>query len=192
MPTNRLVAKEKVATYATALFNGALMTGKQEGVLEVRDHMEEVLRHIRSNMDLASALSESGYTPEQRNELANEVFTGFNAVLIQVLAIMAERRDIDLLPRVWHVYEEIIEKELGIVVVDVTTTVKLDGKLRKLISAKLENDFGKNVALREHIDESILGGIVMSAQGKRIDASVLSQLESARSVLKTTTDGGEG
>lgn len=192
MPTNRLVAKEKVATYATALFNGALMTGKQEGVLEVRDHMEEVLRHIRSNMDLASALSESGYTPEQRNELANEVFTGFNAVLIQVLAIMAERRDIDLLPRVWHVYEEIIEKELGIVVVDVTTTVKLDGKLRKLISVKLENDFGKNVALREHIDESILGGIVMSAQGKRIDASVLSQLESARSVLKTTTDGGEG
>ena len=33
--------------------------------------------------------------------------------------------------------------------------------------------------------------ILMSANGKRIDASVLSQLESARNVLKLSTDGGE-
>ena len=45
--------------------------------------------------------------------------------------------------------------------------------------------------LREHIDKSLLGGILMSANGKRIDASVLSQLESARNVLKLSTDGGE-
>jgi F-type H+-transporting ATPase subunit delta len=44
--------------------------------------------------------------------------------------------------------------------------------------------------LNESIDKSILGGIVMSINGKHIDASVISQLNKARQVLKET-DGGE-
>ena len=37
----------------------------------------------------------------------------------------------------------------------------------------------------------ILGGIIMSTNGKRIDASVASELEHARIVLKEENDGGE-
>ena len=71
------------------------------------------------------------------------------------------------------------------------TAVELDDHLREVITKKAEADLGTNVVLREHIDKSLLGGILMSANGKRIDASVLSQLESARNVLKLSTDGGE-
>ena len=191
MPTNRLVVKEKVATYALALFDGTLATGGQDAVFEVRDEMERVIRFIRSNMDLSVALSDSSYTPEQRNEIAQSVFSGFNPVLVDVLAVMAERVDIALLQRVLGRYEDMIETKLNISLVDITTVVPLDDKLRKLVTEKTEFDLGKTVVLREHIDEAILGGIIMSANGKRIDASVLSQLESARSVLKTTRDGGE-
>jgi len=191
MPTNRLVIKEEIATYAAVLFDSAKSDG-QDAVLEIRDQMEQVIAYIRSNMDLSTALSESGYTAEQRNEIAKNVFSGFNPALVDVLGVMAERKDISLLNRVWESYEALIETELGVSVVDVTTTVELDDKLRGLITEKLKADLGKEVVLREHIDQSILGGIIMSANGKRIDASVVSQLESARSVLKTTTDGGEG
>ena len=93
--------------------------------------------------------------------------------------------------RVLRSYEEQIEGKLNIAVVDVTTVVPLDDSLREVIKKKAEADLGSEVVLREHIDKSILGGIIMSANGKRIDASVLSQLESARSVLKLSTDGGE-
>ena len=190
MPTNRLVIKEEIATYAAVLFDSAKSDG-QDAVLEIRDQMEQVIAYIRSNMDLSTALSESGYTAEQRNEIAKNVFSGFNPALVDVLGVMAERKDISLLNRVWESYEALIETELGVSVVDVTTTVELDDKLRGLITEKLKADLGKEVVLREHIDQSILGGIIMSANGKRIDASVVSQLESARSVLKTTRDGGE-
>lgn len=192
MPTNRLVQKEKVATYAETLFEAAQAAGGQDAVLEVRDHAEAVFRHIRTNMDLSRALEDAGYTPEQRHQLAQSVFEGYNPILVDVLAVMAEREDISLLQRVWEAYGVLIESKLNIAVVDVTTTVELDDKLRTLIKNKIEADLGKSVVLREHIDKSILGGIIMSANGKRIDASVVSQLESARSVLKTTTDGGEG
>ena len=44
--------------------------------------------------------------------------------------------------------------------------------------------------LNESIDKTILGGIIMSVNGMRIDASVISQLNKARHTLKEN-DGGE-
>jgi len=191
MPTNRQILKEKVATYASVLLDGADEAGGQDAVLEVRDQAERILRIARSNMDLSDALEDSSYTPEQRGQLVRNLFASSNPVLVDVLAVMAEREDFALLSRVWASYGEQLERKLNVTVVDVTTVVELDDHLREVITKKAEADLGTNVVLREHIDKSLLGGILMSANGKRIDASVLSQLESARNVLKLSTDGGE-
>ena len=191
MPTNRQILKEKVATYASVLLDGANEAGGQDAVLEVRDQAERILRIARSNMDLSDALEDSSYTPEQRGQLVRNLFASSNPVLVDVLAVMAEREDFALLSRVWASYGEQLERKLNVTVVDVTTVVELDDHLREVITKKAEADLGTNVVLREHIDKSLLGGILMSANGKRIDASVLSQLESARNVLKLSTDGGE-
>ena len=191
MPTNRQILKEKVATYASVLLDGAYEAGGQYAVLEVRDQAERILRIARSNMDLSDALEDSSYTPEQRGQLVRNLFASSNPVLVDVLAVMAEREDFALLSRVWASYGEQLERKLNVTVVDVTTVVELDDHLREVITKKAEADLGTNVVLREHIDKSLLGGILMSANGKRIDASVLSQLESARNVLKLSTDGGE-
>ena len=185
MPTNRHVLKEKVAAYASILLDGAYEAGGQDAVLEVRDQAERVMRIARSNMDLSSSLEDSSYTPEQRNELARKVFAQCHPVLVDVLAVMAERGDFALLSRVWASYGEQLERKLNV------TVVELDDHLREVIVRKAEADLGTKVVLREHIDKSLLGGILMSANGKRIDASVLSQLENARNVLKLSTDGGE-
>ena len=191
MPTNRHVQKEKVATYASVLLDGALAAGGQDAVLAVRDQTERIIRIVRSNMDLSSSLQDSSYTPEQRNSLAHNVFAQANPVLVDVLAVMAERGDFALLSRVWESYGEQVERKLNVTVVDVTTVVPLDDHLREVITKKSEADLGTKVVLRESIDKSLIGGILMSANGKRIDASMTSQLEAARNVLKHSTDGGE-
>lgn len=191
MPTNRLIVKEEVAVYAAVLFDGAFEADGQEAVLEVRDQMVRVAGAMRTNMELSVALSDPGYTPEQRGELARNVFAGCNPVLLDVLAVLAERGDAALLPRVLENYAEQLQSKLNLCVVDVTTAVPLDDALRRIITEKAEADLDTNVVLRESVDKSILGGIIMSTNGKRIDASVASQLDHARNVLKTTTDGGE-
>ncbi len=191
MPTNRHVQKEKVVAYATVMFDAAMQAGGQDAVLEVRDQAERIIRIMRSNMDLSSSLQDGSYTPEQRSSLAKGAFADANPVLTNVLAVMAEREDIALLSRVWESYGEQIERKLNVTVVDVTTVVPLDDHLREVITKKAEADLGTKVVLRESIDKSLIGGILMSAKGKRIDASVATQLESARNVLKDSTDGGE-
>jgi len=191
MLKNRLVEKEKVATYAQVLYDGAFANGGQAAVLECRDQLEQIVKIIRGNADLAEALSNHAFSPEQRNTLALNTFASANSVLAQVLAVMAERLDIDLAGRVYNAYDQIAQASLNVTIVDVTTVCELDDHLRDVITKKVSDDLGTDVVLRERIDKSIIGGILLSANGKRIDASIRTQLENARVVLKKSADGGE-
>ena len=175
MPNNRLITKEKIAAYASVLLDAANTSGGQDAVLEVREQAEKIVSVMRTNVDLSGALEDAAYTPEQRAQIARAAFAQCNPAFTEVLAVMAERGEIKLLPQV----------------LDVTTVVELDDHLRDIIKQKAESELGMKVVLRERIDKSILGGIIMSAGDKRIDASVASQLNNARIVLKKKTDGGE-
>ena len=191
MATNRLVVKEEVAVFASVLFDSANGAGGQEAVLQVREQMAEVIRLMRSDLDLTMALSNPDFIPEARRALVENVFAECHLAFREVLAVMAERGQADLLPRVNDEFRALVGERLGICVVDVTTAVPLDDGLRQLITEKAEADLGKKAVLRERIDKSILGGIIMDVDGNYIDASMISQLNRARNVLKDTTDGGE-
>lgn len=192
MPTNRLVVKETIAVYASTLFYAVQTADGQDGVLEVRDQLAQIAAAIRGNVDLSTALSDGAFTPEQRGELARGVFAQCNPALAEVLGVMAERNEINMITRVAAAYEEQLGSKLNLCVVDVTTVVPLDDHLREVITKKAETELGMNVVLNEHVDKSLLGGIIMSVNGRRIDASMRFQLDNARTVLKqATVDGGE-
>ena len=178
MPNNRLITKEKIAAYASVLLDAANTSGGQDAVLEVREQAEKIVSVMRTNVDLSGALEDAAFAQ------CNPAFT-------EVLAVMAERGEIKLLPQVRASYESQVETKLNLCILDVTTVVELDDHLRDIIKQKAESELGMKVVLRERIDKSILGGIIMSAGDKRIDASVASQLNNARIVLKKKTDGGE-
>ena len=190
MATDRLVDKSKVGAYASTLFDAANQEGAAEAVVNVRNELSQLLGIIYKDMDLSVALSSPDYTPEQRLELARAVFADLDPALREVIAVMAQNLDANLVTRVYHEYESLMAEKLNLCVVDVETVVPLDDELRKLIKEKTEADLGCKAVLNESIDKTILGGIIMSVNGKRIDASVLSQLNHARLKLKEN-DGGE-
>ena len=68
-----------------------------------------------------------------------------------------------------------------------------DPDIARIVKAadKLSADLGHGVRLNESVDASILGGFIISTHGKRMDASVKTQLNHARQVLKTASTGGE-
>ena len=185
MPTNRLVIKEQIATYTSVLFEAANGAGGTEGVLEVLREVKQIVAVLRENAALEETLKDSAYTSEQRANIARNVFAGCNPALVDVLAVMAERGEADYLVRVAEGVEQKMADELNLVVVDVTTAVELDDHLRGIIKEKAERELGKNVVLSEHVDKAMLGGIIMSTSNERIDASLLTQVENARNVLKT-------
>ena len=188
MRTSRTLAKQIVATYAGVLFDAAAATDEVDAV---STQLEAVVRLVRGNAPLRDAMLDDSVDGAQRAQVSRDVFAGLNPALVDTLAVLVERDNFDLLSSVVEEYGQVAEERRGIVAVDVTTAVELTAALRDSISAKLSADLGKGVVLREKVDPSIIGGIVISTQGHRIDASISSQLEAARIVLSTAPTGGE-
>ena len=110
--------------------------------------------------------------------MLRSIFPALQPAIDGALAVMVEQENFDLLPAVVEAYDRVAEERRNIVVADVTTAIPLTESLRQSISDKLSADMGRAVVLREKVDPSIIGGIVIKAAGgKIIDASVSGQLD---------------
>lgn len=185
MKTDRLITNGKIAAYSEALVDNVAKEGGREALIEVRSEIRWIIRYMRSKPEFIEAIGDDSYTEEQEFQLIQAVFKGFNPVLLDVVGVMAGRRDMQLLPRVFHAFDQRLNDNYDLVAVDVTTAVELDDHLRDVIRDKVKQDLGKEAIINERVDKDMLGGIVLSAQGKRIDASVRSQLDKARVTLKS-------
>jgi F-type H+-transporting ATPase subunit delta len=188
MRTSRAAAKEIIAKVGSVLYDAV---AADNAVDEVSMQLEAVLRLVRSSSPLRNVLTNDSIESTRRAQTAREVFAGLHPALVDTLAVVVERNFFDLLPGMVDAFGDIAEERRGAVAVDVTTAVELTETLRQAISAKLSADFGQTVVLREKVDPAIVGGIVISAHGRRVDASIASQLEAARVVLSTAHTGGE-
>jgi len=188
MPTDRALTKKESTVYAEVLLGAAKASNM---VFELGGQLEQMLKTVRGSIDLRTTLSDHTIDAGIRGAIAQEVFAGYDPALLSALQVMVERDDVALLPKVNEAYADLAEKALGAVIIDVVTAVELDDALRDKIKTKYAAAFNKDVLLREHVDPNIIGGIVLSTHGRRIDASVISQLENARVVLSTVTSGGE-
>ena len=90
-------------------------------------------------------------------------------------------------PEVLDLYRDMVDEQQEVVGVHVTTAIPLDDELRDMITQKCESDLESRVFLIEHVDPTIIGGIILSARGQRRDASVRTQLELARKVMTQDT-----
>ncbi|MDR3307411.1 MAG: ATP synthase F1 subunit delta [Coriobacteriales bacterium] len=188
MPTDRTVIKKESTTYAEALLDAAKA---QDNVFEVCGQLELVRDTVRGSIELRNTLTDHALDAEARKAIAREVFTGLDPALLAVLDVMIDRDGLSLLARVSESFAYLAEDALGAAFIEVTTVIPLDDALRAGITAKYSAQLGRGVLLREHVDPSIVGGIVLSTHGRRIDASVVSQLENARAVLSTVSSGGD-
>ena len=185
---DRLLIKREIETYARTLHE---KSKEKDLVFESVVEIETVRDIIDENPALRAALDDETLPEGARSAILAEVFSGYPGPLVEILSVMAERGDMYLLHRVIERQQELAEEVFGIVVLEVTTAVELDDALREAIKSKYAAYFGKEVMLRENVDPSIVGGIILGAHGKRIDASTATKLEQLRVALSSVKTGGE-
>jgi len=205
MPTNTRTAI--IDTYAQAIIDGAGVSDSQVGTASVDGGAESVrtVADRAAELSLAFQRFSSAFdeTPELRLRLTDEglsldvryglierLFPDIPQVILVVARLLIEREELGLLRFIDDRLTTLIEEQFGVVVIDVTTVVELDDSLRRVIKEKYAAQLNKSIALREHIDPSIMGGIVMRVRGRLIDASLSAQLSRAREVLTGDSVGG--
>lgn len=97
-----------------------------------------------------------------------------------LLQLVEKHREASL-PAILREYVELAkEKKSNLIMADVTTALPLTASQEQALADKLAAMTGKAIKIRQHVDSSILGGVVVRVGDKLLDGSVSHQL----SVLK--------
>lgn len=188
MPTKKALVAKTAEVYAKALYQGAAEAGAVDSVDE---SLRTVVSTIRAHNDLRWTLDDTFVPVEARRGILREVFAGEQPLVVEVVAMMVEMDNMDVLGEVLRAFARIAEQERGIAVLEVTTAVPLSDQVRASLVERMTAQIGKSVALRERVDPSILGGVIINRSGRVLDASVSSQLTHARRTLSSAFTGGE-
>lgn len=134
--------------------------------------------YARSLLEAGKA---EGRVFENRRDL--EMLASASPELLAVLTELVQRDQLDILPAIADAYRIMTEEDDEVVGVTVTTAVPLDDALRASLTERCERELGRKVFLIEHVDPSIIGGIVLEARGQRRDISVKTRLRAMRDNL---------
>lgn len=175
------------SAYARTLFELASLAGSVD---ETDVSIASAVKAVRGELELREALTDTSVPVEAKRAVLRDIFgEAVTPEALAIVTVMVERGQVALLGDVARAYGEIAEKERGIVAVSVTTAVPLDDALRASLTDKLAASLGRPVSLRENVDPSLIGGVVIKVAGRVLDGSVASQLDSVRRALATTSGG---
>lgn len=102
-------------------------------------------------------------------------------VIENFIEILKQRGDLAEYERIIEAYEIYDREQRGITEVEVTTAG--DTKVSKPILDELNKLVGKDIEIKEKVDQNIIGGVVIRAGDTLIDGSVRNQLNQLRENL---------
>jgi F-type H+-transporting ATPase subunit delta len=183
-----MASNERAEAYARGLFELAGVDGSVDAADAA---LEAAVIALRSHAELRDTLADASVPAEGKRAVVAELFAESSAPVAAVVGLMADNGDIGLVEDVARIFTTVAENERGAVVARVTTAVELDDATRTGLVEDLRTFLGTPVVLRENVDPSIVGGIVINVAGKVIDGSVAARLDATRRALSTTSTGGE-
>jgi F-type H+-transporting ATPase subunit delta len=130
------------------------------------------------------AFLENPSIPDERKlSVVDGAITGLSPLARNLVHMLVSRRRTRLIPDIVDLFDEALRAERGVILADVTTAEPIDAEAEAAIRKHLSTFSGKDVELRLHTDEAIIGGIVARIGDQVIDGSVINQLRRMRQRL---------
>lgn len=132
-------------------------------------------------------LSSANLTKEERLSVAENSFRGVvHPYVLNFLKILTERGEAVHFLACCKAFEKQYHKDQGVLRVCALTAVPLTPTQREKLTAKLASITGKRIALDNPVDPACLGGICLDYDGKRLDGTIKTRLDSISAALQNT------
>ncbi len=170
--------ESKITTrYAKALFKLA----QEKNLL---DRIKQDLDLIKQAFELKE-FKEFLYSPiipeHTKKQIFADLFKGkVHEYTLQFLFILAENRREQYLNIIIMDYEKLYRKALNITEVQLTTAIELDQDLKQQFIDILKKVTDSKIDLHHSVKPEIIGGFILKIDDRRLDASILTQLNKLR------------
>lgn len=172
------MANKIAQTYALSLFEVAQEEKREELLLS---QLADVCALAREYPQLLQLLGSPMVSKEERAELIDEDFAGrIDQYLLNFLKILAEGGRISHLHEIEKAFRELYYQRENIQEAIAVTAVPMSTEMQQKLTAKLEKSTGKRILLKNQVDESVTGGVVLKIGNRQMDDSIKARLEAVR------------
>ena len=175
------MSSEVSSVYANALFSLAKDTG-DEALQETRSDLRQCAVLFSLNPDLTRLLSLPTLSVSERQEIAKKIF-GDDSLVSRLIFLLIDHGRVPYLGEIADDFDARMLDYQGTTDVTVTTAVALSPEQKERLREALAKKLHKTIRITEHIDRSILGGVIVQYGDTRIDNSVKFRLDSLREQL---------
>lgn len=167
--------------YAEALFALARETGSEA---EFSQALDQILTCFQENPQYGELLSSPEIPSEERKELLTKAFGGETPeYVLSFLMLLCEHRRVRALEECVKEYQALYQIYQSVVRAKITSAVSLTENEKSVLMAKLRALSGKEIEPEYIVDASLLGGVVVEMDGKRIDGSLRRKLKDLKEVI---------
>lgn len=159
--------------YAEALFLLAQEEQKEE---EVYQELGMAADLMAQNPEFVLLMDVPTLDAKERVEILRRVIGDGTGITENFLCLLTEKHRFGQIARIREEYDRLYHEHFGMTEVFVTSAAPLDDKQRAALCEKLGNKLGKRILLRETVDPSLLGGMIVQYGDTRMDNSLRTKL----------------
>ncbi len=164
--------------YSRALLELAEKAGVAEAVLQ---ELDDLVGLIEGDAEVERFFTSPLIDPEKREQSLETLFRGrMNDLLADTLQVMNRKGRLEVLAALAQLYREDYETRRGRVEVEATTAIELSETLRRKLRDELKRATGREIALVERVDPSLVGGLVVRIGDRKYDGSIRRRIEALR------------
>ncbi|MFM1534327.1 ATP synthase F1 subunit delta [Helcococcus ovis] len=167
--------------YSEAFFTLSLEKDKLD--IHKKDLLE-IEKVLNEYEEINQLLLNPNVTKDDKKQLISKVFSDIDVDTLNLLKVLIDKSRFLVFKELVKEYRKNYNINKNIAEGIVYSANKLDQSDLNNLILILEKKFEKKVELENKIDETLIGGISVFIDGKRIDNSIKSRLEVLRSSLK--------
>ena len=160
--------------YGNSLYSLAKESGAEA---EILSQLTAIGEGFGENPAVFSMLDAPQVSAEEKLAAIDTVFEGCHPYVINTLKLLSESRRTSAVGYMVKEYRRAYNKDHHISDVTAITAVPLSAENETRLVEKLKKLLGGEIALTNKVDPSILGGVVIRAEGLQIDGGVRSRLD---------------
>jgi F-type H+-transporting ATPase subunit delta len=169
--------------YAAALFDLA----KSEGSVDAVEAGLKDLQALSSeSADFRRFLASPVINADEKSAAATAILgkANLNATVANFVKVVARNGRLFALPAIIKAFQALAAGERGEVSADVTSATALSKDQVASLAETLKKKIGKTVTLTEHVDPSLIGGLVVKVGSQMIDSSLKTKLSAMKIAMK--------
>ncbi len=172
------------STYAQALYDLA----KDENLTdEILQQLLTLTQAIDGEPDFLRLMGAANLSKEERCQILDDSFRGkVQPYVLNFMKILTEKGYFRHFSECVSAYRSAYNADHGILPVTAVTAIPMTEEQSARLKEKLGNITGKTIDLTCRIDPAVLGGMRLDYDGKRVDGTVQTRLDTVSKLLKNT------